>query len=446
MKKTFVLDTNILMNYPEAISRFEDNAVVIPGTVLEELDGCKNRPGESGMQARRAVSVLDEVRRKAAKSHGDICAGIRIDKDGGTLRIELDCLEQGILPQGWSLEKGDNRILCVAKKLGAILVSEDGLMLFKAYTMGIPAQRYKNAQVYVEDGYTGRGEIILPEEVLNEIMAAGTAKADMRTAGKCVENEYLIARSRENPSHQILCRFAGKAYHRLLTLPDKCRVRPRNVGQQFAIDALLSDIPCVCLEGGAGTAKTFLSVVCAMQGLQANLWEQFIATRNNVEMDRDIGALPGDEVEKVGPLMRGLMDNLRTYLKIQGTAPSDINETLEDYLETRMISVEALSYMRGRSLSDVICLLDEAQNATAGQCMAVITRAGEHSKIVLTGDPDQIDDLHLTKATSGINVTKAAMLGSPSFAYLRFDNEKECTRSVLARDAAARFARIMARE
>ncbi|MGN1024403.1 MAG: PhoH family protein, partial [Lachnospiraceae bacterium] len=440
MKKTFVLDTNILMNYPEAVTRFEDNAVVIPGTVLEELDGCKLRAGESGMQARRAVVALDAIRKKAVKSHGDICTGIRINQAGGTLRIELDCLDQGILPQGWSLEKGDNRILCVAKKLGAILVSEDGLMLFKAYTMGIPAQRYKNAQVYVEDGYTGRGEIVLPEEVLNEVMRNGEARADMRTAGRCIENEYLIAKSRENPNHQILCRFSQKAYHRLLSLPEKCRVRPKNVGQQFAVDALLSDIPCVCLEGGAGTAKTFLSTVCAMQGLVLGKWEQFIATRNNVEMDRDIGALPGDEMEKVGPLMRGLMDNLRTYLKIQGTAPSDINETLEDYLDTRMISVEALSYMRGRSLSDVICLLDEAQNATAGQCMAVITRAGEHSKIVLTGDPDQIDDLHLTKATSGINVTKAAMLGSPSFAYLRFDSEKECTRSPLARDAAARFA------
>lgn len=446
MKKTFVLDTNILMNYPDAVYRFQDNAVVIPGTVLEELDGNKNRPGEAGMQARHAVSVLDEVRVHAAKSRGSIMNGIRINASGGTLRIELDCLEEGILPQGWSLDKGDNRILCVCKKLGAILVSEDSLMLFKAYTMGISAQRYKNAQVYVDDGYTGRGEILLPEETINEIMKEGEARADMRSAGKLVENEYLIARCRDNPGHQILCRFGGKAYHRLLTLPDKCRIRPRNVGQQFAIDALLSDIPCVCLEGSAGTAKTFLSVVCAMQGMQLDKWEQFIATRNNVEMDRDIGALPGDEMEKVGPLMRGLLDNLRTYLKLQGTAPQDINETIEDYLDTRVISVEALSYMRGRSLSDVICLLDEAQNATAGQCMAVITRAGEHSKIVLTGDPDQIDDLHLTKATSGINVTKAAMLGSPSFVYLRFDNQKECTRSELAKDAAARFARILAKE
>lgn len=442
MVKTFVLDTNILMNYPDAIMHFDDNIVVIPGTVLEELDSCKLRPGESGMQARRAIATLDEIRKKAVKSHSDICTGIHINKAGGKLRIELDNLDQSVLPQGWSLEKGDNRILSVTKKLGAILVSEDGLMLFKAYSMGIPAQRYKNAQVYVEDGYTGRGEIYLAKDTIDEIMSAGVAKADMRSAGRLIENEYLIAYDKDDPTHQILCRFAGKAYHRLLTLPKQCKVKPKNVGQQFAIDALLSDIPCVCLEGAAGTAKTFLSVVCAMQGD----WEQFIATRNNVEMDRDIGALPGDEVEKIGPLMRGLTDNIRTYLQIQGTDASDINQTIEDYLETKRISIEALSYMRGRSLSHVICLLDEAQNASANQCMAVITRAGEGSKIVLTGDPDQIDDLHLTKATSGINVTKAAMLGSPAFAYLKFDNEKECTRSQLAKEAAARFAQILSKE
>lgn len=440
MKKVFVLDTNILMSYPDALSKFQDNEVIIPGTVLEELDGLKTAPGERGMQARAAVNALDTIRQKAAKKKADITAGVKINDDGGTLRIELDHINPSVLPQGWDPAKPDNRILSMCKVLDAILVTEDGSMLFKAYAMGIPAQRYKNAQIYTDNGYTGRGEIYLPADTINEIMSAGVAKADMRSAGKLTENEYLIAHDKDNPQHQILCRFAGKAYHKLRTLPKQCKVKPRNVGQQFAIDALLSDIPCVCLDGAAGTAKTFLSVVCAMQGD----WEQFIATRNNVELDRSIGALPGDEQEKVGPLLRGLMDNLRTYLQLQGTDPSDINQTIDDYLESKAISVEALSYMRGRSLSNVFLLLDEAQNATAEQCMAIITRLCS-GKVVLTGDPDQIDDFHLTKATSGINVTKMAMLGSPYFAYIRFTDE-ECERSALSKDAADRFAKILGKE
>ena len=447
MKKTFVIDTNILMSYPDAITKFEDNLIVLPGTVLEELDNIKSRAGESGMQARQAISALGTLKANATGKGNIAEDGIIVNKDGGRLRVELDHLDPTVLPQGWSLDKPDNRILSVCKCLNAILVSEDSMMLFKAFAIGVQAQRYRNACVEVDDTYTGRGEIYLPDDAINTIMKEGVVKADMRTAKKLIENEYLIAYGEENTSHQILCRYGAKAYHKLLTLPEKCKIKPKNVAQQFAIDALLSDIPAVALEGAAGTSKTFLSVVCAMQGLQMGKWEQIIATRNNQELDsHGLGALPGNELEKCQPLLRGLIDNLKTYLKIQGTDSADIAQLIDDYLESQVISIEALSFMRGRSITDSILLVEEAQNASGDQMMALLTRLTESSKVAINFDPHQIDNPRLTKSTCGGNITKAAMIGSPNFAYIKFDDEKECVRSPLAKDAAARFAAILAKE
>lgn len=195
------------------------------------------------------------------------------------------------------------------------------------------------------------------------------------------------------------------------------------------------------LIGEAGTAKTFCSVVAAMYGYNQDKWDQIIATRNNVEFDKGIGYLPGDEQEKVSPLLRGITDNLRTYLKIQGTDEQDLNATVNDYIETGRISVESMGFMRGRSITNSFLILDEAQNATQKQVMGIVTRAGLHTKIVICGDPNQIDDVTLDKKNNGLAFAAEVMKGSVNCAIINFTDD-ECVRSPLAKDAAARMSHM----
>lgn len=390
MVKKYLLDTNILMSYPSAVYGFEDNEVIVTSTTIEELDNLKKGYSESAYQAREAFrSTLTPLRLKAQQANIKLSDGIPINEGKGIFRIENDHINPEVLPQGWDINKPDNRILATCKDLGAILVTEDHSLLFKAAEIDIQAQEYQNAQINFDDKYTGRSEIYLTADEMNEIMQSGSLKADGRKTKKLKENEYLIVRDESDPHHTILARYRNGEFHRLYTLSKSCKVRPRNVGQQFAIDALMappSEIPLVILSGEAGTAKTFLSITCGMDQLMEQ-YEQIIATRNNVEFDKEIGALPGDEMEKVSPLLRGVTDNLRTYLKIQndvtshnskdGYDTSEVNAIIEDYIETGKISIESMGYMRGRSITDSFLILDECQNATPLQVMGIVTRAAE---------------------------------------------------------------------
>lgn len=444
------------MNYPTAIYGFDDNEVVVTATTIEELDSLKQGKTERAYQAREVFrKSLTPIRLKALRDHTDLAAGVKINRGRGIFRLENDHIDAAVLPQGWDLAKADNRILAACRSLGAVLVTEDQSLLFKAAEIGIPAQEYKNAQIVVDDSYIGRSEVFLSAEEMNTIAKEGKIKADGRKTRELMENEYLIVRDRDNPKHTLLARFRDGEFRRLYTLSDSCRVTARNVSQHFAIDALMappSEIPLVILQGEAGTAKTFLTVTCGMDQI-AGRYERIIATRNNVEFDKDIGALPGTEVEKVGPLMRGVTDNLRTYLKIQGggshaKCPSridsvEVDQIMEDYLVSGRISIESMGFMRGRSITNSYIIIDECQNATPRQIMGIVTRAAEGSKIILCGDPNQIDKLSLTASTGGLAFAIRSMVGSPACAYVAFSKD-ECERSFLAREAADRMARFLA--
>ena len=455
-RHTYLLDTNILMNYPTAVYGFDDNEVVVTATTIEELDSLKQGKTERACQAREVFrQSLTPLRQKALRSHADLAEGVKINRGRGIFRVENDSVDAVVLPQGWELSKADNRILAACCSLGAILVTEDQSLLFKASEIGVPAQEYRNAQIPVDENCADRAEVYVSAEEMNILAREGQMKADGRKTRDLVENEYLILHDRCDPKHTFLARFRGGMFHRLYTLSDSCRVTPRNVSQHFAIDALMAppeEIPLVILQGEAGTAKTFLTVACGMDQME-DRYERMIATRNNVEFDRDIGALPGSEVEKVGPLMRGVTDNLRTYLKIQGGGmhtkrPSridagEVDQIMEDYLESGRISIESMGFMRGRSITNSYIIIDECQNATPGQIMGIVTRAAEGSKIVLCGDPNQIDKLSLTANTAGLTFAARAMAGSPACARVVFSPE-ECERSFLAREAAERMTRRLA--
>lgn len=440
-KKTFVLDTNVLMKYPNSIYGFDDNIVVVTATTIEELDGLKNAKGETGYQARQALEKIDALRLTAKMQKERLTTGVKINDKRGLFRIENDNIKEEALPEGWSITKADNRIISVCHALKAILITEDRAMSIKADEMDVPVENYKNAEVKITGEYTGRRDMMLPQDIIDDVMKDGIAEAGEYADG-LMENEYIIAHPFESPNASVLMRYREGHFKKLVNASKYGKVKPLNVGQQFAFDALLSDdIPLVILIGEAGTAKTFCSVVAAMYGYSHNKWDQIIATRNNVEFDKGIGFLPGDEQEKVSPLLRGITDNLRTYLKIQGTDEQDLATTVNDYIETGRISVESMGFMRGRSITNSFLILDEAQNATQKQVMGIVTRAGEHTKIVVCGDPDQIDDLSLDKRTCGISYLESIMRSSIHSATIVFP-ESECVRSALAKDAAARMSKM----
>lgn len=441
MIKNFVLDTCVLMSHPDAVYGFDDNNVIITCTTLEELNALKDSTGEKAMQARAAIRELKKLRLSAKQENRQLSEGVPINNGAGLFRIENDCIDDSVLPQGWDIALADNRIISAAKNLNAILVTEDEGMSIKAQDIGIEVQSYRNAEIDTSEIYTGRGEIYLPQDIIDQFMKGKFLDLASGYQDGLTENEYLVIRSTEDPEHTVLARYRSGRIWKLRTLSDSCKVKPRNAGQRFAIDALVSpDIPLVILIGEAGTAKTFLSVAAGMDMLHEQ-YDAILATRNNAEFDKEIGALPGSEMEKVSPLLRGITDNLRTYLRIQGTDKESLEQSVEDYLATD-IHIESMGFMRGRSVTDTFMILDECQNATPLQVMGIVTRAGERSKIVICGDPDQIDRTVLTRATNGLTFAAHAMKGSPYCAQVWF-KDSECERSVLAKDAADRMGRLL---
>ena len=444
MQKTYLLDTNILMRYgEEVIYGFEDNIVIIPSTVIEELDNLKDGLGDRGYQARVAGRALTNLRQRALASGEDITIGVSVN-NGGLVRVETDNIDESVLLQGWSISKPDNQIISCAKNLGAILVTEDNMLAFKANMVGVEAQAYKNMQIKEVSDFTGRDKYSLTPSEMEKFLKGQDIVSDK----VFTDNTYLHLESLRG-DRQALGRYIARD-NVLRPLTDeiqKMPIHPRNMGQFFALDALLappSEIPLVILQGAAGTAKTFLAVAGAMYGISTNKWESVLCTRNNVEFDKDIGALPGYEEEKVGPLLRGIYDNLNNYYSSeeykttkdgQAYSPKFQIETLE---ESELLTVQAMSFMRGRSIQNTYIIIDEAQNATISQMIGILTRAGEGSKIVLTGCIDQIDNPRLNKLNNGLAYASEKMKGSPLCAQIKFSDE-ECERSELAREATERM-------
>lgn len=450
-RKTYVLDTNILIRYPNALSLFEDNDLVITATTLDELDRHKTDSGERGMLVRHAIHELGRLNEKAHAAGTTLAAGVAVNEQGGTLRIETDHVNAANLPAGWDVSIADNRILSCVKEMGAVLVTEDVSMRVKAESIGIRAQAYRNAEI-ISNGYTGRTKLTLPEtQFVLLAKAHGLAilpETKDDDGDPLVANEYVTVHNAASPVSTVLARFVegeGQEQTKLTVIPESFpigHIKPRNAGQRFALDALFDEeIPLVILRGPAGTAKTFLSITAGMSGL-GDRWSQIIATRNNIEMDRSIGALPGEEDEKVMPLLRGVQDALKTYYVLNGTDEKDVLMNVDDTFDRGDIVVQSLGFMRGRSITNTFIIIDEAQNTTPHQIESIITRAGKGCKVVLCGDESQIDDPKLDSRNNGLVFAAEVMKGSRLCAQIAFA-EKECERSPLAKEAAERMGRAM---
>ena len=437
-KKTFVLDTEVLLLTPYSIFSFDEHNVILADISVEDLNKEKEHGTERGRNAKEAIRILEELSRK-----GSITKGVPLP-GGGSFRIHSRYTSTPI-PLDWDSGAPQTRILRACKSLdeNVTLVTNNMVMRLKADMIGIQSEPFKTEQMAeVEKQYTGRGKLVVPTQMLNAMYSDGVVKIGQDFADcEFVENKYFILTDEADPKHTGLGVFENGCMCRV-DVSNVWGVKPRNVGQKFALHALMapaSEIPCVILKGGAGTGKTMLSVAAALQGvLEDKTYIRCLTSRPNIQLDREIGFLKGSEEDKIGPLIRPIYDNLEQLTRSMAEKskdgvmlPSSYAQKLYD--EGIMVS-QALGFMRGRSIADQFIIIDEAQNMTPLQAFSIISRAGEGSKLVLCGDVQQIDNVALDSRTNGLTYASERLKGSPLVAQVTFENS-ECERSALAAEA-----------
>ncbi|WP_026511027.1 PhoH family protein [Butyrivibrio sp. LC3010] len=457
MKKIYVLDTNVLIQAPHALKCFDDNDVILPLVVLEELDSHKRDEGERGANVREVIRLLEELREK-----GDLTKGVEL-QDGAILRIEKN-FKDVELPKDMTEYKSDNRILRVCKGLSdtskeqVILVTKDILMRIKAQLLGIKAQDFTTEQVVSHgEQYAGRIRVYAPEENFKEFRRKGVPVDVVYTcdgAGNKIkpelyENEFVVLQSDQATNKTQMGRVDHGVIRKLeFEKAQPYGVTPRNAGQYFLQEALMQPAekaPLVIVKGMAGTAKTFYSLAVGLEKMvnrPTGEYRRILVCRPNSQFDDDIGFLPGDEQEKIGPLMRPIIDNLEQLIDSSEEEryqdEKELQDKTEEIFERGIVQTEALNFIRGRSILKTYLIIDEAQNMTPAQAKGIITRAGKDTKIILLGDPNQIDRPFLDERTNGLSYASEHMKGSELCWQITLSTE-ECERSRLAMDAIGRM-------
>ncbi|WP_429647717.1 PhoH family protein [Aeribacillus pallidus] len=408
MSKIYVLDTNVLLQDPYAIFSFEDNEIVIPAVVLEEVDSKKRYMDEIGRNARQVSKLIDGLRQNG-KLHEKIPL-----HNGGTLRIELNHRSFHQLQKIFVEKTNDNRILAVAKNLSieeeakengrpVILVSKDALVRVKADAIGLIAEDFLNDRVVeVDHIYTGFLEIYTTIEVINVFYENGEIDSSYLTNQPFYPHQFIIMKDSLGSSASAIGMVdkTGKRVRKIIHDPDHVwGIKPRNVQQMMALELLLrDDIPLVTMIGKAGTGKTLLALAAGlMQTEDLNTYKKLLVARPIVPVGKDIGYLPGEKQEKLRPWMQPIYDNLEYLFNTK--KPGELDAILAGM---GSIEVEALTYIRGRSIPDQFIIIDEAQNLTKHEVKTILTRVGERSKIVLMGDPAQIDHPYLDEYNNGL--------------------------------------------
>jgi PhoH-like ATPase len=404
MKKTYILDTNVLLHDPQALFRFEDNDLVIPITVIEEIDRFKKELSETGRNARQVSRILDGLRGKA-----HLVDGVPLEK-GGVLRVELyteEALKR--LPPELRADRGDNRILAVAMKLKescrfpVVFVTKDTNLRIKADAVGLPAEDYESDKVAIDELYSGTAQVLTEKDEVDRFYGQGY----LSLTGDFYPNQCVTLVEAANPSHTAIGRYHAPL-QRLVPLvrPPKegiWGIHSRNREQLFAIDLLLNDdIQLVTLVGKAGTGKTLLAIAAGLfKSADEGVYSRLLVSRPVFPLGRDLGFLPGDVEEKLAPWMQPIFDNVELLLG----AVDDRGKRKRGYKELvdmGILEIEPLTYIRGRSIPKQFMIVDEAQNLTPHEIKTIITRAGEGTKLVLTGDPYQIDNPYIDSSSNGL--------------------------------------------
>jgi PhoH-like ATPase len=399
MPKTFVIDTNVLLHDPESLMAFGANEVVVPLAVLEELDALKRFRDEVAKNAREVLRYLSSL-----KDHGtgDLHKGVLL-KNGTTIRIQLD-----VKPNGSHIDKNTRyKILmaaCFLQEKGdkVVFVSKDLAMRVKAEAMGLEAEDYENKKYAYSALYKGIRKIELPKAKIDLFYKDGVTEA---VGENFTANEYCIFKD-PNESSSAVGKYDAKTGNivSLVKMTNIWGIQPLNVEQRCALDLLLrDDIKLVTLVGPAGTGKTLLALAAGLRKVfDETVYSRILVSRPIVPLGRDIGYLPGLKEEKLIHWMQPIYDNLEFLCESTSTEP---NESLRWVTESKKLEMEAVTYIRGRSLPKMYIIIDEAQNLTPHEVKTIISRAGNGTKVVLTGDPTQIDNPYLDKDSNGLNYT-----------------------------------------
>jgi len=414
MKKNYVLDTNVLLHDPFAIYKFEDNDLILPIYVIEEIDQFKRESTERGRNARTITRLLDEERAK----NGSLAQGVPIG-DGGSLRVHVPDrrprLEIALNPHS-----GDHAVLQTAIDLRdaspdtpTIFVTMDVNLRIRADALGLTTEAYENQSVDADRLETGIVELSTTAAELDAFFESGAFRPPPEE--KLYANVSVILRDDSPKPRSGLGRcHAESGEIRALRVPREgvVAIRPRNKEQSFALDLLLDDnVRLVSIMGKAGTGKTLLALAAGLKRtIEDGAYGRLLVSRPVMPLGRDLGFLPGDVNEKLNPWMQPIHDNLEFLLAAGGGKRRGVRG-YDDLFTSGQLQVEPLTYIRGRSLPQQFVIVDEAQNLTPHEVKTVITRCGEGTKIVLTGDPFQIDNPYVDSSTNGLSVSAERLRG-----------------------------------
>ncbi len=425
--KTFVLDTNVLLHDPEALQVFGHNKISIPLTVIEELDHFKTFHDERGRNSRVISRYLDKLRKK-----GKLNEGVELD-NGGILKIELDT--QVILPYEFHNKKEDNQILMTALAIQAkgedvYFISKDINLRIKAEAIGLKVQDYERSKVKIDELYTGVKELILTSDKIDAFYQQKKLKY---TDTEILANQFVILKAADGKSQSALGKYNPQTFEIVPLRKDThiWDLKPLNTEQRFAIDLLLDDnIKLVTLVGVAGTGKTLLALAAALQKtVEEKLYRRFFVLRPIMPMGRDIGFLPGTKEEKLTQWMGAIYDNLEFLMEKNG---EEIESKIQYLTETGKMEIEALTYIRGRSLPNQYIIIDDSQNLTPSEVKTIISRAGQGTKLVFTGDPYQIDNPYLDASSNGLTYVVEKLKGQDIYGHINFTKTERSPLAALA--------------
>jgi PhoH-like ATPase len=445
--KSFVLDTCVLLADPHALFRFDEHEVVLPLVVVEELDRKKSAMDEVGRNARTALRAIEDLR---VRSGGGLREPLALPS-GGTLRIEANHVDVA-LPPYLDPHKPDHRILACAIGLRGILITKDAALRIKGSQLGIDVEDYRADTAPVDTHYTGISEVDVEHHVLDDLHRDGKVQLDEHVAdvvrGALYLNECLVLKS--GRSHSGLGRVIDidaeglATVHRVHGHRQVFGMSPREVRQTFAIDLLLDpSVACVSLMGMAGTGKTFLALAAGLeQVLEATAYRRLSVYRPLIAVGKqEIGYLPGDLDEKLAPWMAAVHDNLYALMRREETPGRAMREhrqiqsTIDGLIERGQLELAAITYLRGRSITDEFVIVDEAQNIELSALKVVLTRMAQGSKVVFCGDLGQVDNPYISPH-GGMAALIEKLKGTSLFGHVTLSKG---VRSPLAEYAATIF-------
>lgn len=403
MKKVYVLDTNVLIHDPESLLKFEDNEVVLPIYVIEEIDKLKRAEGEKGRNARVVARHIDEMRKD-----GSLVEGIKT-KNGGTIRVEVEG-SVDLLPGFMRKDVVDNRIIAtvleVAKetKDELILITKDINMRIKANSLGITVEDYENDAVSISELFTGFKELEIGEVEYKKYVKSGKIKYDEILKEEPSANQFFKL-TNENKSYLGIYNKERKRVEKLAysQIP-AWGIRSRNEEQECAMQMLMDDkIRLITLVGKAGTGKTLLALASGLeQVVERGKYKTLYIARPIIPMGKDLGYLPGSEQDKLRPWVQPIYDNFDYLITNKDDDNKAAEKVIQGLKSMGLLKVEALTYIRGRSIPKGLLIIDEAQNLTPHEIKTIVTRAGEGTKLIFTGDPYQIDNPYLDANSNGL--------------------------------------------